>query len=122
LAGFEVTTYGRFSGDHRGNRDMQKVETTRWTVPLGAITSASVSLIQTLESSEPSDPKIETWGVLLSATSKVILHETHEDAFNKTVTENLDYAAVHFSEESTAKRVSDAFKHAAELCRGKEPF
>lgn len=102
--------------------DLQKVETIRWTVPLGAVTDVSVLLEQTLESSEPSDPKIATWGVFLKTASKAVLHETHEDVFNKTVTESLDYAALDFSEESTAQRVSEAFKHAVELCRGKEPF
>jgi hypothetical protein len=114
-----------FKNELGPNRDMQKVETTRWTVPLGAVTIVSAYLSETFRSSEPSepsDPKIETWAVLMSGTSKVILHQTHEDVFDKTVNESLDFAVLHFSEESTAKRVSDAFRHAAELCRGKEPF
>jgi hypothetical protein len=95
------------------------ISTTRYTVPLGALTGGEVMKYSiSLSDSE----KLETWSVVLKAASRVILSETYEDLNNTTKSESWKDAAVVFYEESIAKRVLDAFKHAADLCRGKEPF
>jgi hypothetical protein len=67
-------------------------------------------------------PQIEEWAGVLYTTSKVILLEKHDGERNTNEIESLDFAGLIFYEESIAKRVLEAFKHAADLCRGKEPF
>ena len=44
------------------------------------------------------------------------------DLRNKTTTEPTSVTVLVFYEEWIAQRVADAFKLAADLCRGKEPF
>jgi len=85
--------------------------TDHYTVPLGAVTNVLVL----------KDSHSEGWRMSLSTTSKVILDDFHSDTRgNKT--ESVDIALLIFPDESLAKRVAEAFKHAAELCRRKEPF
>lgn len=95
--------------------------TTRTTVPLGAIAGGTVTMDDEILSRSP-EKKLERWTVELDATSKVILSETHQSLDNTTKTESQSWAFIPFFDESIAKRVLDAFKHAAELCRGKELF
>jgi hypothetical protein len=59
---------------------------------------------------------------MLTTNSGDILIETHESLNKTTEGKATSFAVLVFFEESIAKRVSGAFKHAAELCRGKEPF
>lgn len=95
------------------------VSTTRYTVPLGALTGGTVIKDNvTLSDSK----QLETWSLLLHATSKVILRETHEGLKNTTKSESQNWVGMIFYEESIARRVLEAFTHAADLCRGKEPF
>lgn len=97
--------------------------TTRSTVPLGSITASTRrDDIILSEPKTPDSKKLETWVVDLDATSKTILWETHADLLNTRETSSQSSAFIPFFDESTAKRVQDAFNHAAELCRGKEPF
>lgn len=93
--------------------------TSRWTVPLGAIKGGRVI------KGKPTPfvvPQTQEWVVRLDATSKVILDEDHDNLSDVTKTESDDFAILIFYEEPIANRVLEAFKHAAELCRGKEPF
>lgn len=104
-------------------RDLPETETTRVTVPLGAVTKVEVKKESSSIQLSPSKPKLEEWIVTLATTpSKSILEETYETVPNTTNTESSDLTILIFYEESIAQRVSDAFKHAADLCRGKEPF
>lgn len=95
------------------------VSKTRHTVPLGALTGGTI-----VRDNVPlSDAKqLEAWLLLLHATSKVSLAETHEDLKNTTKSESRNWVGIIFYEEAIARRVLDAFTHAARLCRGKEPF
>ena len=68
------------------------------------------------------DKKVDKWEVWLLASSKVILSEEHEDLNNTTKSESQSGFCLTFYDESIAKRVLEAFKHAADLCRGKESF
>ena len=70
----------------------------------------------------PDSKKLDRWTVDLNLTSKVVLNETHEDLNNTTKSEGQKWAFIIFYDESVAKRVLEAFKHAADLCRMKEPF
>jgi len=106
-------------------RDRPIVSTTRQVVPLGALTGSRVmknSIRLSLDSSNKIEKQVEEWNVYLNTASKVILSETHEDLNNSTKSESVNFAFLGFYEESIANRVLEAFKHAAELCRGKEPF
>ena len=98
--------------------------TTRFTVPLGAITGGGIRTehIVLAVPETPESEKLGTSVVDLDAISKAILWQTHEDLRNTTETSSQNFAFITFFDESTAKRVLDAFTHAADLCRGKEPF
>jgi hypothetical protein len=102
------------------------LSTTRYTVPLGALTGGEVmkqSLCLSPVMFRPCDSKEqETWTVVLDTKSNVILSETHEDLNNTTKTESQKSALMMFSDESIANRVLEAFKHAANLCPKKEAF
>ena len=63
------------------------------------------------------------WLVSLESKATVILAEEHEDLNNTTTSKTVTSASLVFNDESTAKRVQEAFNHAANLCRKqKEPF
>jgi hypothetical protein len=94
---------------------------TRYTVPLGAITGGTVDADNVILSI-PDSKKLDRWIVDLSTSSKVVLDETHEDVNNTTKSQSQKWAFIIFYDESVAKRVLEAFKHAADLCRVKEPF
>ena len=100
-------------------RNTPIVSTTRYTVPLGALTGERVN-----KTSYPlsMSKKLDQWSVVLESRSKVILVEEHESLEKTTKNESKDYAFMTFYDESVAKRVLEAFNHAAELCRGNEPF
>ena len=113
----EVDVYENF-------RQFPQEQITRYTVPLGALTGEG--LVTKFDVPLSMSTKFDTWLVGLNASSKVILSETHEiglDGSNTTKSESEDRFTLGFlPDESIAKRVLEAFKHAAELCRGKEPF
>ncbi len=102
-------------------RERPIVTTTHQTVPLGSISGGEI-----VKSYFPlaltDSKKVEVWTVSLDTTSKVILKETYEDITDTTKSDSLSRASLIFYEESIAKRVLEAFKHAADLCRGKEAF
>jgi hypothetical protein len=105
-------------------RDRPETTTTRMTVPLGSVTKVEVTEdSSTIQVSLSKSKSVEEWIVTLATTpTKSILQETHETVHNTTNTESSDLTILIFYEESIAQRVSEAFKHAADLCRGKEPF
>lgn len=57
----------------------------------------------------------------LSSTSKEILSEGFIEAL-PTYSENVNHFDLAFNDESLAQRVAAAFGHAADLCKGKQPF
>jgi hypothetical protein len=103
-------------------RDSPIVKTVRQTIPLGSLTGGKVDHPGALDAENMLGQKVDTWFVVLDATSKVILSEAHEDSNNTTKSESMDYAFLVFYEESITNRVLEAFKHAAALCKGKAPF
>jgi hypothetical protein len=107
------------------HRDRPIVTTTRQTVPLGAVSGTKVindSVPLSLNDAHEIDKKVDRWIVSLDTTSKLVLSETHEDLSNTTTSESQNFAILVFYDESIANRVAAAFKHAADLCRKKEPF
>ena len=110
-------------------RELREVNTTRYAVPLGEISDVSILTPADL----PKVPgKPELWSVALITKSNAILKETwtvivgagdsDENAPRTTQSESVNAAFMDFTEEATTKRVVQAFKHAADLCRGKEVF
>jgi hypothetical protein len=96
--------------------------TSRYTVPLGALIGFSVERVDESHQSD-NDTFIsgDRWmyRLLLTTKSKDISVVTHT-TINATDTSNL--MVLCFNDESLANRVMEAFKHAADLCRRKEPF
>jgi hypothetical protein len=91
---------------------------SRYTIPLGALEMEQVTK---WEQSSDLVLKGAPWVVSLHARSKVILCEEHQESGN-TRSQGTDYVPLYFNDGSIAKRVQEAFNHAAELCRGREPF
>lgn len=106
--------------------------TTRYTIPLGELSGVEVLKVgifiglsdKCLASDQNcyESKNLDVWTVWLKAKSAVILEETHEDLRNTNKSESTKRAWIGFSDESLARRVGDAFTHASELCKGKEPF
>jgi hypothetical protein len=61
---------------------------------------------------------------LLETASSVILSENRQswDLNNSTKSESTKLFIIGFSDQSIAERVLEAFRHAADLYKGKEPF
>jgi S1-C subfamily serine protease len=93
--------------------------TLRYTIPLGDLIGGFLGK-NTIPLSKSKN--LDTWMVVLKTGSNVVLSETHEDLKNTTKSESRDSAGIDFYDESTAGRVLEAFWHASNLCRGKEPF
>ena len=70
--------------------------TTRFTVPLGAITGGSVMEDEIVLSPSPGSKAIQRWTVYLDASSKVVLEETQGDLHNTTKTESSTFALMSF--------------------------
>jgi S1-C subfamily serine protease len=105
--------------------DRPLVTTTRYTVPLGALTGSDVWKFDTplsLSKSFEVSKSLEAWVVTLKTTSKVMLSETHEDVRNTMKNEGQDRVSIGFYDKTIANRVLEGFNHGADLCRGKEPF
>ena len=105
---------------HGKSPDLQEVTTTRQTIPLGALTEGSISkdhIVLSFTSSFKVDKTLDTWGVLLRTTPKVVLWESHENLTNTTTSEGKDSFFVVFYEESIAQRVLDAFRRVSSTLR-----
>jgi len=110
-------------------RELREVHTTRYTVPLGALSDVSILTPADLFKA-PGVP--DRWSVVLKTKSNVILEETwtlivgvgetDENANHDTRSETVGAAFMAFTDEEITKRVVDAFRHAADLCRGREAF
>jgi hypothetical protein len=94
----------------------------RYTVPLGAITKATV-IPNSFDAFDDMGKisKVNYWEVDFSAATRVLLKEEHDPDNSVTSDTRYDTDWV-FYEESLANRVLKAIKHAADLCRTKEPF
>jgi hypothetical protein len=95
--------------------NVSETTTMRFTIPLGTVTDGMVRKTVGLD-------KFDKFDVELDSTAQDILYELHESVNNTTQTRSQDFAMFFFYDESIANRVLEAFKHAADLCRGKEPF
>ena len=103
----------------RNYSNLVVVDTTRYIIPLGALDDEPVSINpRTTYISH----RIIPWTLYLHTNSKVILSDSYDGLQKTRKSEALDLTYLGFSDESTAKRFQSAFLHAAELCRGKEPF
>jgi hypothetical protein len=104
------------------------VSTVRYTVPLGALTEAFVQRMENQDSVD-SDFRIlhkpyvggEQWSyrVYLRTKPNIIIVA---DSGESPVTRTTNQIHLKFTDESMANRIVEAFKHAADLCRGKEAF
>jgi hypothetical protein len=93
--------------------------TTRYTIPLGGLDQGQVAKFK---EKDDLSYKGAAWIVFLHSKSQVILSEMQDGRLNTTKSESVNDAVLTFGDEALAKRVQEAFNHAAELCRGKEPF
>ena len=111
--------------------------TVRSTIPLGSLMGGGVKKVSKEEIHAVDD--VDIWYVLLGAGSKVItsdLLHTSASMFTPfpgspkirmkgddvTQRESVNHAEAVFSDRSVAQRILEASHHAADLCRGSEPF
>jgi hypothetical protein len=92
---------------------------SRQQVPLGSIRDGLVRKTDLVLSQHR---HLDVFEVELDSNSEDILYEIRDDTGNVTLTRSQEFAIFWFYEESVATRVLQAFKHASDLCRGKEPF
>lgn len=108
---------------------VREVHTTRHTIPLGALTDLSISRLNEYIK----DPAYaNVWAVFLQANSKIMLDENwsnvldireNDDGKKRNMrNENVKTVCLSFNDESIAKRVLEAFKHATVLCNAREAF
>jgi S1-C subfamily serine protease len=97
----------------------------RTTVPLGLLTSWSVEYRKNEESAQVTVVSGETmdYWLFLSSKSKDLLNTTSfsDPQFPPSMF-TTDTVAIAFSDVSLAGRVGEAFHHASDICRKKEPF
>ena len=97
------------------------VYTYRYIVPLGSVSGESVERRQNSNNVIDGDK----WHYEVSIPTKtkeisvMISSSEHQE---QPQVRNSDSSSVWFNDESVAKRVLEAFRHAAALCRKKEPF
>lgn len=96
--------------------------TVRYTIPLGLINGGFAEKKPT----ETSNPVVsgDQWEYVLNltASSAGILDQTYVSGLGRSSSRTTDAVQLMFPEESIAQRVLEAFRHAGELCRNKEPF
>ena len=98
------------------------IGTTHYTIPLGTLSNGTVGKRDLLLSGNTqlvSGDSSQYRVTLFSAVKQILMQG--EQASGSTAASQ-DCFSLGFSDESTARRVLDAFSHAAELCRKKEPF
>jgi len=112
-----------------GEEDVSVTE-ERNTVPLGSLDSVLVEHTENVQNSRPDVAQITFVGgdrmgykLFLISKSNDILSTTSSSIpqIPKSV-DNTDSVTLIFRDESLARRIGDAFHHAAELCRKKDPF
>jgi hypothetical protein len=113
--------FGQVERRSKGDQDTRPlVVTSLFTVPLsvidrGATIPARVDIVH-YRSGEAS------YMVSTGSGSNVIVHEIHYGVDDSTKSEMVNVAFLYFNDESIARRVQEAFRHAADLCRKKEVF
>ena len=101
--------------------------TIRYTVPLDTLTQGSITLVDHPFRIDPDDTFIygdkQAYKLVLSGTAKTFLSSIDpHSAYTPPSTMNVPYIDLLFNDEQLAQKVEKAFLHAADLCRGKEPF
>ena len=103
------------------------VMTTRYTVPLEQLTGWTVERQENEDTADNIFVSGERWGyrVVLTSSSKVIrgvISDSGLSAF--ALPFSASYYGLHmiFNDESVARRVSEAFHHASDLCRKEKVF
>jgi hypothetical protein len=114
---------------HTTNDHPMVVSTTRYTLPLGVLTGGSVELhFNDMNNGANTiyGEKASYWLYLTSKSKEISLYLSSEMSGRGTLvpptSESVSVLNLRFRDEAIAQRVLDAFKHAADLCRGKEPF
>lgn len=95
--------------------------TTRYAAPLGVL---SGGFVQRRENTIPRHTFVsgERWGYYLSLTSKSEEISVTRSSSAGTSAQTTTLIELRFNNEALATRVLQAFNHAAELCRVREPF
>ena len=122
--GYEMTTISKEHPD-------SLTDTFRYQLPLGIINGGYV------EKKETVDPAVskavlaggERWEYIvhLTGTSNEVLLQifsrfSNSPTPNPPTAQNRNFLFLHFDDDAIARRVLEAFRHAADLCRNKEPF
>jgi hypothetical protein len=116
-----IVVFGQRESRSRGNQDTRPlVVTSQFTVPLsvidrGAVVPARVDPVH-FRSGEM------TYMVSTGSESNLIVHQIHYTGDASIKNEMVNVATLFFSDESIARRVQEAFRHAADLCRKNEVF
>jgi len=103
---------------------LQDVLSWRYTVPLGVLAEGEVVHLENIDVPGETFISGEKWAyrVLLKSKSNNITLAAFSPNSKIPVTTTTSNLFLKFNDESIAKRVLAAFMHAADLCRGKEPF
>jgi hypothetical protein len=103
--------------------------TNRYTLPLGSLSESSVipfPVPNNLGGGTFISGERFAYNLLLTTNSKEIVWltvlERQRDGATDHRTSSEAKFSLMFSDQSIAKRILEAFRHAADLCRGKEPF
>jgi len=102
--------------------------TDRYTLPLGKVADTSVLYLPNamLSGGTLISGERFVYNLLLTTNSKEIVWlsvlERLRDGATDQRTSSTDKFHLEFSDESIANRIHEAFRHAANLCRGKEAF
>jgi hypothetical protein len=113
--------FGQTESRLKGEQDIRPlVITSQFTVPLsiidrGAMMKARVDPIH-FRGGETTDM------VSMGSASNLIVHQTHYSGDASVKSEMVNLAVLFFNDESLARRVQEAFSHAADLCRKREVF
>jgi hypothetical protein len=93
--------------------------TDRYTVPLGSITDTHIERRNNASSAIETIIGGPEWRYelfLISESKEILAVTTYHTEFNQRS------VRIIVDDEPAAKRIQDAFRHAADLCRKKEPF
>jgi hypothetical protein len=105
-----------------------QVITLRYSVPLGTLTTSSIARLENMwwnYGLSGTFVKGDGWSYYLFLSSKspdIILVHSDSTLGSPAKAESVKTLSLRFNDESIAKRVQEAFRHAADLCKNKEPF
>lgn len=107
-------------------RDLGSTHSVQFTVPLGILTTGYVDRIESLFSMHDeifvSGDKWFYVVYLKSKSAELSQRVSFDSRHWEPTAESVDTAFLKFNDESVARRVVEAFHHAAEFCRKKEVF